>query len=90
MTSWRVAWLALFYPIVWLVLALVRGPIVDFYPYPFMDVRDHGYPVVFLNCLLVAVLFVGLAALANATDGWLTRRGIGSGAQLRREPADVG
>jgi hypothetical protein len=68
MTSWRVVWLSLLYPVAWLAFALVRGPIVDFYPYPFVDVRDHGYPLVLLNCLAVAVLFVGLAAVAHVAD----------------------
>jgi hypothetical protein len=84
---WRVVWLALLFPVAWLVFTLVRGPIVDFYPYPFLDVRDIGYPRVLLNCLVVAVLFVGLAALAHLADGRLSRR---SAAQPGREPSDVG
>jgi hypothetical protein len=33
--SGRVVLLVLVFPIAWLVFTLVRGPIVDFYPYPF-------------------------------------------------------
>jgi hypothetical protein len=31
------AWLA--FPVVWLMYTLIRGPIVDWYPYPFIDPR---------------------------------------------------
>jgi hypothetical protein len=63
------------YPLLWLVFTLVRGPLAgDFYPYPFLDVGEHGYPRVLLNALLVAVLFLGLAAGAHALDRFLTRR----------------
>ena len=67
--AWSVA-----YPIAWLVFTMIRGPFVrDFYPYPFLEVAAHGYPRVLLNCLLVAVLFLGLAAGAAALDKRLPR-----------------
>ncbi|MCB0977165.1 MAG: Pr6Pr family membrane protein [Acidimicrobiales bacterium] len=56
-------------PIVWLIFTLVRGPFAsDFYPYPFVDVAELGYPRVLLNCAVVAVLFLGLAMGAQALD----------------------
>jgi hypothetical protein len=73
--TWRVVWLSLIFPICWLAFTLLRGPIVSFYPYPFLDVDEHGYPRVLLSSLLVAVLFVGLGALARVADRWLTRAG---------------
>ncbi len=71
-----VGW-SIVYPVLWLVFTLIRGPLVgDFYPYPFMDVAAHGYPRVLLNCLLVAVLFLALAAGASALDRLLARRAV--------------
>ncbi len=68
-----VAW-SIAYPIAWLVFTLVRGPFVrDFYPYPFLEVAAHGYPRVLLNCLIVAVLFLALAAGASLLDRKLPR-----------------
>ena len=66
---WAVlAWLA--YPAAYLGYTLVRCAIVDWYPYPFVDVAEHGYGRVLLNA---AVLTVGIAvagfvllALGNA------------------------
>ena len=53
LVSWRVAAYTLLFPLLWGVFTLVRGPIVDFYPYPFIDVRSLGYPHVFVNVALV-------------------------------------
>jgi hypothetical protein len=68
-----VAW-SIVFPLLWLVFTLVRGEIVGFYPYPFVDVTEHGYPRVLLNCLLVAVLFLALAAGATFLDRRLHRK----------------
>jgi hypothetical protein len=56
------------YPLAWLAFTLVRGAVVDWYPYPFVDVVAHGYARVAINCLVVAVLFVGLGLGALALD----------------------
>lgn len=57
----RRAWLWLSFPLAYLVYTLVRGPIVGWYPYPFMDPRRNGYGEVLVNCLFVTVVFVALA-----------------------------
>jgi hypothetical protein len=68
-TDARIVRWSVVYPVLWLVFTLIRGPLVgDFYPYPFLEVVAHGYPTVLLNCLLVAVLFLALAAGATALD----------------------
>ncbi len=74
-TSWRTVRLAVIFPVAWLVFALVRGPLVgDYYPYPVLDVGEHGYPRVLLNCAVVAALFLGLAAGAYLLDRRLDDR----------------
>jgi hypothetical protein len=45
-------------PVGWLAYTLVRGALVDWYPYPFIDVGEHGYAVVLLNCAGVAALML--------------------------------
>jgi hypothetical protein len=57
-------------PVVWLAYTLVRGAIVNWYPYPFIDVGLHGYAVVAATCLAIATLMCGLAASAM----WLDHR----------------
>lgn len=74
-TSWHVVRLALLFPVAWLVFALVRGPLVgDYYPYPFLDVVERGYPQVLVNSLFVALLLLGLAAGAHLLDRRLDNR----------------
>jgi hypothetical protein len=70
----KVIWISVAYPVVWLVATLIRGAIVGFYPYPFLDVTTHGYLKVIVNSVIVAVLFLGLAAGADRVDRVLPRR----------------
>jgi hypothetical protein len=73
MTSWRIAGLALLYPVIWVAFTLIRGPIVHWYPYPFIDVIAHGYAKVIVNGFWVALLFLGVSAGFHKLDGWLAR-----------------
>ena len=74
-TSRRVVGLSVVFPVAWVTVTLVRGPLVGgFWPYPFVDVDELGWGQVLLNCGAVAVLFVGLAAAAHGLDGVLRRR----------------
>ncbi|MFD4641005.1 Pr6Pr family membrane protein [Lentzea sp. NPDC058436] len=50
-------WTWLAFPFAYLVYSLVRGSIVGWYPYPFLDPRQQGYGAVALNSLFVAVVF---------------------------------
>ena len=52
-------WLA--FPLAYLAYSLIRGPFADFYPYPFLDPRPHGYDHVVVYAVVLAV---GMAALA--------------------------
>lgn len=58
-------------PVGWLVYTLVRGAFVDWYPYPFIDVGEHGYGVVALNCVGISALMLLLAWGAVRLDARL-------------------
>ncbi|TCC42924.1 Pr6Pr family membrane protein [Kribbella sindirgiensis] len=73
-TDWRIVGWSIVFPLLWLAFTLIRGAFVHFYPYPFVNVDDHGYGRVLLNCLLVAVLFLALAAGATTLDRRLRRK----------------
>jgi hypothetical protein len=73
LTTRRVMWLSILFPVAWLIFVLIRGPIVHFYPYPFVDVIDLGYARVLINCVWVSVLYLGLAAGGRALDNRLGR-----------------
>jgi hypothetical protein len=74
LTNWRIVGWSIVYPLLWLAFTLIRGAFAGFYPYPFVDVDQHGYGRVLLNCLLVAVLFLALAAGATTLDRRLHRK----------------
>ncbi len=67
-----VVWVTLIYPVGWLIATLIRGAIVGFYPYPFLDATTHGYLRVAVNCVVVAALFLVLALGADRLDRVLT------------------
>ena len=73
-TSRRIAVLALVFPVCWLAMTLIRGPIVDWYPYPFVDVAELGYLRVLLNVVGISVLFLLVAFGATALDRRLAAR----------------
>jgi hypothetical protein len=53
----------LIFPAAYFAYSLIRGPIVDWYPYPFLDPGQHGYAVILLYAVVILVVFVlvGLA-----------------------------
>jgi hypothetical protein len=81
LTSRRVKWLSVIFPVAWLAFTLIRGAFVHFYPYPFVDVSKIGYGRALVNCAWVAVIYLGIAAGATALDQWLVRIRAGDGTQ---------
>jgi hypothetical protein len=71
-TSGRVVAWSLAFPVTWGAFTLVRGAVVGFYPYPFIDVTANGGVRVARNCLLVAVLYLAVAIACAALDHWLS------------------
>jgi hypothetical protein len=63
------------FPLLYIILALIRGSFSGFYPYPFVDVGLYGLGQVLLNSLLFTMaffilgfLFVGVAKLLAAKN----------------------
>jgi hypothetical protein len=77
---WRYALYWLAFPLGYLAFALVRGLVVDRYPYPFINVNDLGYDGVAVSTVVFAVAFWILGLLFVAIDRW--------GGRLTRQPAD--
>ncbi|GAA0228732.1 Pr6Pr family membrane protein [Saccharothrix mutabilis subsp. mutabilis] len=72
--STRVIGWSVVFPLAWLAFTLVRGAVIDWYPYPFVNVTVLGYGRVLLNCAGVAVLFLALAAGAWWLDRLMSRK----------------
>lgn len=66
-------WIWLAFPALYLTVTLIRGPIVDWYPYPFLDPRgDGGYPSVAVYTVGVLLVFL---AVGTFLRWWADRRG---------------
>ncbi|MCM6764360.1 Pr6Pr family membrane protein [Rathayibacter sp. ZW T2_19] len=64
---WRRLWVVVLYPIVWLVVVLVRGATDGWVPYPFLD-PANGYGSVAAYVAAIAVAFVLAGALSWAVS----------------------
>jgi hypothetical protein len=68
-------WLS--FPFVWTIYTLIRGAIVTWYPYPFLDPTNGGYATVALYSLAILVVMfavcIGVVALGNARRGGTSR-----------------
>ncbi|MEE2522302.1 Pr6Pr family membrane protein [Pseudarthrobacter sp. J75] len=51
------------FPLLYLVYSLIRGPIADWYPYPFLDPRIDGYGNVAVMSVLIALVAFVLAVI---------------------------
>jgi len=63
----------LVFPAVYFAYSLIRGPIVDWYPYPFLDPDEHSYLVIAVYAIVILALFV---LVALALRWWAGRRAL--------------
>jgi hypothetical protein len=68
--KWNNVFFWLLYPLVYIIFILIRGSVSGFYPYPFINVNNLGYPGVLVNCL---VLFLGFL-LISLLFIWIGKR----------------
>ncbi len=68
--SFRQGLVFLAYPVAYLAYSLIRGPIVDWYPYPFLDPRTNGYLFVAVMSVFVAVVGLALAWVLCWASRW--------------------
>lgn len=64
----------LVYPLVYLVVVMIRGALVHEYPYPILNADTLGYGQVAIGCLGMLVGFVLIYTATVAIDRWLGRR----------------
>jgi hypothetical protein len=74
-TGWNVGFASLGFPAAYLVWTLVHGAAAGWYPYPFVDVSELGYPRVLLNSAGLVLAFLVLELVLVAIDRALLRLG---------------
>jgi hypothetical protein len=60
--------LILLFPVAYAIYSLVRGGLIAWYPYPFLDLRTHEVGEIVLNSLLLTVGFALFAAMLVTFD----------------------
>jgi hypothetical protein len=68
---WKHAFLWLIWPLIYLLYSMVRGQLTRWYPYPFLDPGDYGYPRVIGTIFAFMLGFLGVSLTVVA----LTRFG---------------
>lgn len=58
---WKDVWSWLLFPLAYSALIGMRGAISGFYPYPFLNVTQLGYPKVVMNGIVLLVVFLFLS-----------------------------
>ncbi|MBM9467924.1 Pr6Pr family membrane protein [Nakamurella leprariae] len=84
------------WPLAWIAYTFIRGAIVDWYPYPFLDVEELGYAASLRNTGFVLLVAVVLVVVFTAIDRRLgvvgggrrqSDRAVPSGATAAEPPA---
>lgn len=73
--AWKRIWTIAIVPIVWVVYTMIRGAIIGWYPYPFLDPAFEpgvGYDGVTVYVIAIAsfILLVGAGILGISRAGW--------------------
>jgi len=66
-----IAW-AFLWPMLWIAYTFIRGALVGWYPYPFLDVDEIGYWASIRNTAFVLVVAVVLVAIFTGLDRFRT------------------
>ncbi len=64
----------LIYPVVYCAWTLAHGAVSGYYPYPFLNAGELGYPRIALNILALGAFFAGLSAGFICVGRWLPGR----------------
>lgn len=67
--SFKKALLWLLFPIAYLAYSLIRGPIANWYPYPFLNPANGGYGKVLITTLIIAIVGVVLVYIVTRFSG---------------------
>lgn len=70
---WKKIFPWLLYPFFYLIYALARGAVENFYAYPFINVNEHGYGIVLLYAVGLMVAFIIIGSVFILMTRILTR-----------------
>ncbi len=68
------AWLWLLFPAAYVMYTLIRGSMINWYPYPFLNPAGQGYAGVAINCLVIGLGLAVLTLLLSMRTGFNPKR----------------
>lgn len=71
--QWKDAFSWMLFPFVYIGFIGLRGAISGFYPYPFVNVPELGYPKVLLNGSILLLVFMSLSLVLIGIAKWMVR-----------------
>lgn len=74
--KWQHALAWLIYPLIYFIYILLRGAMTGVYPYPFIDVTEHGYGKVLINSVVILLVFVFFSLLFIAIGRLKSKKNI--------------
>lgn len=72
--QWKYAFVWLIFPAIYLAYTLIRGAMINWYPYPFLDVSTLGYGKMLQSALVMLAGFVVVGLLIIGIDRLLKKR----------------
>ena len=71
---WKNSFSWMIFPLCYTVFLAVRGAISGYYPYPFINVTNIGYPTVLLNGGILVLVFMGVFLFLIAVAKFISRK----------------
>lgn len=72
--NWKDGIVWAYFPLAYLIYSLIRGYLIGWYPYPFLNVTQLGYQKVFVNSGLMVVAFVVVGLLLIVFNKFLGKK----------------
>lgn len=72
--QWKTIVPWLLYPLVYLIIIIIRGLFSGYYPYPFVDISTLGYVSVAINCVILFCVFLGLSLFLVAIAKFIVKK----------------
>ena len=72
--KWKDVTKWVYFPLAYVIYSLIRGPIVNWFPYPFLNTTKLGYEKVLLNITVIMIVFLGAGLIMIAINRSLKKK----------------
>jgi len=72
--NWKNGMYWILFPLIYLIYSLIRGAIVQWYPYPFLNAAKYGYNQVIFNIGIMILVFFSAGAILIAANNKIIKK----------------